>query len=49
MADHWEHGRAASVVARAVSSLPADAAFAAADVHSERGSQFISERLKFLT
>lgn len=33
---HWEHQRAASVAARAGSSLPADAASAAAGGHSVR-------------
>lgn len=47
-ASHWDHGRAATVAARAVSSLPADAASVAADGHSvTKDLSYVSEG-KFL-
>lgn len=46
--DHWEHERAVSVAARAVSSLPADAASVAADGHSVRKDLSSVSGVKFL-
>lgn len=46
--DRWKHERAASVAARAVSSLPADAASVAADGRSVRKDLSSVSGVKFL-